>query len=101
MARAIHFRAPLLGNSYPQIGHSLLLASISMAQEGHSFLFMAAKIIKLLFIFIFRRTTGYSIHIPELHRRLARFLFKELIEILRILEAKCVGYFANGFVCVQ
>ena len=29
-----------LGNSYEQIGHTLAFASIGMAQEGHSFLFM-------------------------------------------------------------
>lgn len=27
-------------NSYPQMGHSLLLAFTSMAQDGHSFFFI-------------------------------------------------------------
>ena len=31
-------------NSYPQIGHSLLLASIFMAQEGHSFSFTFIRV---------------------------------------------------------
>jgi hypothetical protein len=37
---AIHFLPPPVDvNSYAQIGQTLLLASISMAQEGHSFFF--------------------------------------------------------------
>jgi hypothetical protein len=38
--RAAHLNAGLNeGNSYPQIGHSLLAASISIAQDGHSLVF--------------------------------------------------------------
>jgi hypothetical protein len=38
---AAHFKTPPDdGNSYPQTGHSLARASISMAQEGHSFFFI-------------------------------------------------------------
>ncbi len=37
---ATHFNHGLcLGNSYAQIGHTVLLESISIAQEGHSIVF--------------------------------------------------------------
>ncbi len=44
---AIHFLLPPLDvNSYVQTGQTLLLASISMAQEGHSFFFTVQNVKK-------------------------------------------------------
>jgi len=38
---ATHFMPVLyMANSYPQMGQTLLLGSISIAQDGHSFVFI-------------------------------------------------------------
>jgi hypothetical protein len=47
---AAHFRPIAFGaNSYPQIGQTLLLLSISIAHDGHSFSFITLSFLTYFF----------------------------------------------------